>query len=260
MSTSAPLSGRRVLVTRARDRAAELTALLRQAGATVVEVPLIEVGVLAAPEEIAAAVDRLVARSTGRAWLVLHSVTAVDLVLAAVATGVLGGLEIAVVGDTTAAALRAAGLAPVVVAPGQDAASLGGALLDAGAARDAALAVTAAGGRDAAINALREAGAAVEVLVAYRSVPPAGAAPALRAALAAGCDVVTFTSGSAVRHCAAALDGSAPAGVVAVCIGEPTATEARAHGWASVVTAPAPSAAGVVNAVIDVVGAAQPLP
>ena len=60
MTASAPLAGRRVVVTRARDRAAPLTGLLRAAGAAVVEVPLIETELLAAPGEIAAAVRRLV--------------------------------------------------------------------------------------------------------------------------------------------------------------------------------------------------------
>ena len=58
----------------------------------------------------------------------------------------------------------------------------------------------AAVARDVIPDALRAAGATVDVVDAYRNGMPAAAPELLRAAVAGGMDVATFTSSSSVLH------------------------------------------------------------
>jgi uroporphyrinogen-III synthase len=87
-------------------------------------------------------------------------------------------------------------------------------------------------------------------------------APArLLAALADGVDAITLTSGSTARHLAAALGGRPlPPGVAVACIGPQTAAEAASAGLLVSATAATHTAAGLVDALSALLGAAQPLP
>ncbi len=260
MSSGGPLAGRRVLVTRGLDKADELPGLLEEAGVTVVRVPLIAAVPLVGGAEIKAALARVAGDSGGdRPWLVLSSATAVALVAEAVGAAGLDAAATAVVGPATAAALRARGCLPDLVAPGQEAESLAAELVRRGVSGAAVLVIAASGGRDVVAPALRAAGARVHVLESYRSMMPDGAAAQLRAELARGpVDAVTFTSGSTVRHFAAAVP-IAPR-CAAVCIGAVTARIARDAGWQRVVTADTHTAAGVAAATIEHLSGAHPLP
>jgi uroporphyrinogen-III synthase len=263
MSALRPLQGRRILVTRGTEKADRLPALLEEAGATVVPVPLLATEPLAGAADLRAALERLRrgGPAAGRPWLVLSSETAVALLLDAAGPGGLDGLAIAVVGPATAAALEFGGAAADLVASGQVAESLAAELVAHGITGARVLLVAAAGGRDVVAPVLVEAGAAVEVLVAYRSVMPPGAADRMRDALRAPAPhAVTFTSGSTVRHCALALRGNEPPPIPAVCIGPVTARSARDAGWVNVVTAAEHTAEGVVAAAVTCLAAAQPLP
>jgi uroporphyrinogen-III synthase len=255
------LEGRRIVVTRGVDKTDRLAELLEAAGASVVRVPLITPQVLAGDAEIGAAVGRL--RGTGdpaRRWLVLTSETAVTLVTAAAGPRGLDGIAVAVVGPATAAALSAEGIEATVVASGQEAESLAVELAGMGMDGAAVLVVAAGGGRQVVAPVLVAGGASVEVLEAYRTVMPEGAAERLRAIFAgAPVDAVTFTSGSTVRHFALALP-EPPSGCLAVCIGPLTARAARDAGWASIVTAADHTAAGLAAVTAERLGGAHPLP
>lgn len=262
MTRGSALAGRRVVVTRGAEKTDPLPALLEDAGATVVKVPLIETEVLVPPAQLRAAVGRLRASEQPgkRAWLVLTSEVAVGLLTAAAGAAELAGLAVAVVGPATAAALGAHGLSAELIASGQEATSLAAELAARGVAGSAVLVVAAAGGRDVVAGTLAAHGAVVEVVEAYRSVMPPGAAAELRAAFAgAAVDAITFTSGSTVRHCSMAMP-QPPGRCVAVCIGSVTAAAARAAGWSDVLTAVEHTSAGVVDALIEHLGAPQPLP
>lgn len=81
---------------------------------------------------------------------------------------------------------------------------------------------------------LKEAGADVDVVVAYRTVPDLDVAHDLVGMVAAlEFDVLTFTAGSAVRSFAAAWGhrGPLPTGVSVVALGPATAHELEAHGF-----------------------------
>jgi uroporphyrinogen-III synthase len=252
------LTGRRIVVTRGADKQDRLPALLEAEGATVVAVPLIAAEALAAAAELGPAVLRL--GSGQAAWVVVTSEVAVRMLVERVDGIALSGLRIAAVGPATAEALRGSGFAADLVAPGQEAGSLAAELAMSVAPGQRVLVVAAEGGRDLIAPALRDAGAIVERIVAYRSVLPTGAADRLQAAFAEAIpDAIVFTSGSTVRHAATALGGRAREGCLAVCIGAPTAEVARQDGWAEVLTASEHSAAGLARAVIERLGTAHPL-
>jgi uroporphyrinogen-III synthase len=250
-----------VVVTRGRDKTDRLPRLLEDTGASVVSVPLIAPVALVADDVLRGAVTRL--REVGGArspWLVLTSETATRMLAGAVPPADLAGVRVAVVGTATAAAMRATGFEVHLVAPGQEAESLATAVADAGVAGSRVLVIAAVGGRGVVAPALVAAGGRVEVVEAYRTVMPKGAAERLRAAFdALPVDAITFTSGSTVRHAATALS-EPPPGCVAACIGPVTARAARDAGWAQIAVASEPSAAGVVAVLIDRLNGAHPLP
>jgi uroporphyrinogen-III synthase len=261
MSGARPLEGRRVLVTRGVDKVDPLPGLLEAAGALVVRVPLIATEVIASPAEMRVAVRRLRAKRAGRRWMVLTSETAVSLVMTAVGAEGLEGVALAVVGPATRAAAASHGLDADLVASEQDADSLADELLLRGVRGAAVLVVAAAGGRAVIAPALRDAGALVEVVQAYRSVMPPGAAERLRAAIAESPpDAVIFTSGSTVRNSTIALDGTPPPRCAAVCIGPVTTQAAREAGWVTVVTAVEHTAQGLAAATVRCLAPAHPLP
>jgi uroporphyrinogen III methyltransferase / synthase len=247
------LVGRTVLVTRGTAKGDRLGELLAQAGATVVRVPLIAVEPLPGSSALADAVQRL--RAGGpRPWLVLTSQTAVELLLDRVGDrSALHGVCIAVVGPATGAALRSHGIEPDLVAAGQTAQALAEELAARPLVGQKVLVVAAADGRDVVAPVLRASGAIVDVVAAYRSVLPAGAAAQLRRVLSeVSPDAVTFTSGSTVANFTRGVeDGPLPA-CPAVCIGPVTAAAAREAGWVTVVTAAEHTAAGVVAATVQV--------
>jgi uroporphyrinogen-III synthase len=262
MTSVPPLQGRRVLVTRGVDKRDDMAPLLEAAGAVVLRVPLIEVRRLLVAADIARAVDRVEAGSgagSPRPWLVLTSATGAGLAVEAVGAPSLARFGLAVIGPATAAALRARGVDADLEAAGQVAESLAAELVHRGVAGAAVVVVTAAGARDVIAPALIAAGARVEVLEAYRSVTPQGAADRLREALSGPpLDAVTFTSGSTVRHFAAVA--APPPGCLAACIGPVTAAVARAAGWTDVVIAAEHTTAGMVAALLTHLPAVQRLP
>ncbi len=246
-----PLAGRRVLVTRTRERAEGLVDRLHAAGASVAIVPLIATLPIADPEAIARVAAAVGAAPPPR-WVAFTSATSVRLVLGAVGADALTGALVAAVGPATAAALDAQGVAADLVASDHDAAGLAAAMLGRGMAGATVWFPVAEGAPGGFAESLRTGGAFVTVQHIYRSVMPASAAPRLRAALAAGVDAITLTSGSAARNLVDAMGaGGLPAGALIVCIGEQTAAEARAAGLTVHAVAEVASVEGLVNALTE---------
>lgn len=224
-----------MLVTRAHGPAEELSALLRAEGAEPVTVAAIRL----APPASWAPLDAAIAGLQGYDWLLFTSPNgarafADRLRHAGRAPEELGRLQVAAVGPGTAATLRELGLRADLV-PGVYVAE---ALAEAFAVRDLAnkrvLFVRAEEAREVLPARLRDLGAAVDEVVAYRTLPDAAGARRLRDLLAAGgLDAATFASSSAVRATAAMLDAAAVAhlrGLVIACIGPVTASTARELG------------------------------
>jgi uroporphyrinogen III methyltransferase/synthase len=201
---SKPLFGKRVVVTRAREQASELTRLFEESGATVVEFPTIDIVPPESFDSLDFAVD---ARFD---WLIFTSANGVTayferLLSKRKDTRSLNETRVACVGESTATSLRAHGIVPDLVPE----TFLSSALIplfpaDLHGVRMAV--IRAADGRNELIEEMRKRGADVHLAVAYRTVPVRTNAEELH-----DIDVVTFTSASTVDNffaAPAAIDGA----------------------------------------------------
>jgi len=264
-----PLSGRRVLVTRARAQASGLRERLRRLGAEAVELPVIAVEPLAERAELERALARLGEPHPGRRYAVFTSANAVHLVWESLeATGGdarrFAGVQIVAIGPETAAALAAHGLRADLV-PGEFVAeAVADMMIAAGVDGARVWLPRAAQARNILPDRLRQAGADVDVLPLYRTVIPEDTTGRLRDELERGAiDAVTFTSSSTVANFVVALDGAAfPAGAIAACIGPVTARAAEAAGFPVAVVAAEYTTAGLATALAAYFGvhSAQPVP
>jgi uroporphyrinogen-III synthase len=233
--TTQPLAGCRVLVTRATHQASKLSDGLRALGAEPVEVPVIEI----LPPLDLAPLDRALRSLSNYDWLILTSTNAVRVL--ADRTAALGlslsaaaQLNVAAVGEATAQAARQASLPVAVVPRSYVAESLIRSLADQTRGKRLLLA-RATIARDVIPDALRTAGATVDVVDAYRNAMPQAAPARLREALEKGIDAVAFTSSSSVTHLADAARHAGIAfpfaGVAAISIGPITSQTLRELGW-----------------------------
>lgn len=254
--TAQPLAGRRILVTRAANQAGKLSEGLRALGATPVEVPILEIR----PPENYALFDTALCRLDQYDWLVLTSVNSVRAIVER--AGDLGldlhklsALEVAAVGRATAAEATAAGLAVSVVPEMYVAESLVSALRTQVSGKRVLLA-RAASARDVIPNALREWGATVDVVDAYRNTLPEAAPGQLRHALAQRIDAATFTSSSSATHLAEAASRAGIlwpfAAVPAISIGPITSETLHELGWPPAAEAIRHDIPGLIAALVKV--------
>jgi uroporphyrinogen III methyltransferase/synthase len=231
-----PLAGRRVLVTRPRGQAAELSEPLAAAGAEVLAAALIRIEPPSDPQPLRDAA----ARAHAFDWIVLTSANAVDALMGAgfqaAARRAVGAARFCAVGPSTAAHLKKQGLAADLVADEARAEGVIAAMTASGTVGGKSILIPRADiGRDAIARALSEAGALVTEVIAYQTVAEQTVPDAVLRALEAGrVDVTTFTSGSAVRALAGMLGADRTRSlldrsVVAV-IGPTTADAARRAG------------------------------
>jgi uroporphyrinogen III methyltransferase/synthase len=245
--TSRPLFGKRVVVTRARAQASQLTARLTALGAEVVEVPAIAIE---APADGGVALRReLGALSAGRySWVVFTSPNGVERTFAHIPDGrALAGVQVAAVGSGTAAALArhriVADLVPASFVGEELLASFpppperGGRVLLA----------RAAVARDVLPEGLRAAGWEVDVVDAYRT-RPVSLTPT-EAERVATADAVTFASSSSVTNlCDAVGADRLPATLIS--IGPVTSDTIRAAGRTVAAEADPHTIDGLVTAVL----------
>jgi uroporphyrinogen III methyltransferase/synthase len=245
-----PLAGRTVVVTRATEQAGELTRLLADLGADVLEVPTIAI---VDPADGGAAL-RGAAGNLGRYdWVVLTSVNGAERLAAAVPGGPGGARRswpqdapaVAAVGPGTAAVCRELGL-PVTLVPERFVAEGLVEVFPAGSGM--VLLAQAEAARPVLGESLRAKGWTVETVVAYRTVP-APISPDV-AAQVARADAITFTSGTTVEHYLAGSIGQPLPGVV-VCIGPVTAAAAEARGIRVAAVADPSTLAGLAAAAVD---------
>jgi uroporphyrinogen III methyltransferase/synthase len=231
------LTGRTILVTRAREQAATFAGLLEAAGARVLLVPTIAIE----PPESWAPLDAALADSF--TWAVFTSVNGVAMVRRRVeATGrgraLLEQARLAAIGPATAAALADWGLTAAVVPPEYVAEGLVESLRPLIGPGARILLPRAAETRDVLVRGLAALGAQVTEVAAYRTRSAREQAPELREALAERrVDVVTFTSSSTVRSfCALFGPAELPRlldGVTVACIGPITRATAQGRGLAT---------------------------
>jgi uroporphyrinogen-III synthase len=224
-----PLAGVRILVGRARHQAGALSAELRKLGATVMEIPFIEIRKPRSFKPLDSALKNL----HDYDWLILTSVNGVEamwermdklkinlnnvregheftraLKSAKERTALAAGtLHIAAIGPATKKAIEQRG-AKVDVVPKEYVAESVVRSLRRRVKGRRVLLVRAKVARDVIPNELRKAGAHVDVIEAYETVVPRTSRSRLRNALAnerRRPHVVTFTSSSTVRNFVALL-------------------------------------------------------
>jgi uroporphyrinogen III methyltransferase/synthase len=235
-----PLSGRRVLVTRPRGQAGELTARLAALGAEPVEAPMIRI----APPEDAVPLMDAAAGAAAFDWIVFSSANAVEAFMTALLDGerdvrALAGPRLCATGPATAARLRQYGIKVDLMPDEYRAEALAAAIVGTAPVEGARVLVPRADiGRDVLAGALRNAGAQVTEVIAYRTVtasePGARDPDVYRMLLEGRLDAVTFTSGSAVRSFTELFGADQAADLLAhtvvAVIGPVTAEVAAAHG------------------------------
>jgi uroporphyrinogen III methyltransferase/synthase len=238
-----PLFGVRVVVTRAREQASELSARLRDLGALPIEVPAIEI---AEPADGGAGLRAALATLPGYDWVVFTSVNTVERVLREVQDARrFGWARVAAIGPGTADALRARSLVADLV-PER---FVGEALVEAfPAGPGRVLLPRAAVARDVVPEGLRAKGWEVDVVEAYRTVPAASPASAGSVSEA---DAITFTSSSTVTYF---LGSGLPVPPVVACIGPVTAQTAEEQGLKVDVVAAEHTIEGLVSALRNRLG------
>ena len=254
-----PLAGRRILVTRSAQQAGKLSDGLRALGAIPVEVPVLEI----APPVSFEALDRALHQIRLYDWIIFTSANTVAAVKArGEKIGIHpvreSGARVATVGTATATAAREAGWNVTLIPESYVAEGLVASLEKQEIRGKRVLLARAEVARDVIPDALRAAGATVDVVDAYRNVIPEDAPGQLRRALAEGLDAATFTSSSSVTHLAdaarAANVGFPFAGVRAVSIGRVTSATLCAAGWEPAAEADPHDIQGLVAAVERLLG------
>lgn len=202
--TGRALFGARVVVTRTRQQASALSAMLADLGADVMEAPTIEL----APPADWGPVDAAIRDLGTYDWLVLTSVNGVEGLagrLAALGLDArhLASIQVAAIGDATAAALSARlGIRADLLPERFVAESLAEALLGRDAVRGRRFLMLRADiARPALRQMLREGGAEVDDPAIYETHRPAGLpAEVLQALRQRRVDWVTFTSSSTATN------------------------------------------------------------
>jgi len=163
------LEGIRVLVTRPRERSEELCFLLEDEGAEVLHVPLLELLPPEDPRPLMAAAESIQRYK----WVVFASASAVEALLEAVREAgtmdLLSRVRIAVVGPRTARAVEGYGLTVSVESPEGTGSALYEVMRPGLEPEDEVLLPAAEEGRRELEDALREHGARVTRVTAYRS-------------------------------------------------------------------------------------------
>lgn len=198
-----PLRGLRVLVTRTRKQAGTLSAMLRREGATVLEVPTIEIR----PPRSWSDLDQALCRHESFDWLILTSVNGVEALVERcrkqqLPVRRLNRLKIAAIGPATRQALEGYGLKVNAVPSEYVAEAVVSKLRDKVKGKRVLL-VRAAVARDVIPRQLKKAGADVKVVEAYRTVVPQSSRRKLQAIFSDSRrhpNVITFTSSSTARN------------------------------------------------------------
>jgi uroporphyrinogen-III synthase len=189
-------------------------------------------------------------------WLLLTSANTVQAITRRAAElGIAlrqnASLKVAAIGKGTAMAASGAGLNVTIVPVAYVAESLLRQLLPL-ILHQRILLARASQARDLIPDALRLAGAQVDVVDAYQNLVPEAAPAQLRQALATGIDAATFTSSSSVTHLAEAArqaEATWPlSGVLAVSIGPITSQTLRELAWPPAAEANPSDIPGLVEA------------
>ena len=192
-----PIPGRRVLVTRAVHQVSTLGDALAARGLTVIAIPSI---VIEPPSDGYAALHRELERVDTFDWLVFTSANAVGVFTQEREELAIEDVpcRIASIGAATSRSLESAGL-PVHLQPHTAVSEVFAAALQPHVRNRRVLLVQAESARDVLPRAMRQAGADLVIVPAYRTVVPRESAEAVRREMP-HLNAITFTSSSSVRN------------------------------------------------------------
>ena len=251
-----PLAGRRVLVTRASGQAFGLAQPLRELGAEVVEVPTIEIRSTGS----FGALDNALIKIDHYDTLILTSVNGVEALFArynrlGLPIEDMKHLLVVAIGPATAREIQSEGLSVSIVPEKYVAESVIEALRGKIFKGSRVLLVRAKVARDILPDELRKAGATVDVIEAYETVVPEGAAERLNEIFANPATrphVVTFTSSSTATNLLSLLAPEQREHLREIClasIGPVTSATLSKAGFAPTVEASEYTMGGLVEAI-----------
>lgn len=197
-----PLFGKKIVVTRTREQASELVALLEEYGADCLEYSTINIE----PVEDYSVLDSELANIDACDWFIFTSLNAVTYFFKHLhAQGKdarsLAGAKVAVVGKATGEELLKYGIRADLVPEKFTGDGLAEALVEKGVQGQRIVIPRALVAREVLPDTLQKAGAEVVVAPVYQNVPPKGRKEQLREELAGKeIDMVTFTSSSTVTN------------------------------------------------------------
>jgi uroporphyrinogen III methyltransferase/synthase len=232
VSNTLTLAGRRILITRARGQAEELSCLLKNYGAEVFVFPTIEI----ASAEDWHPLDEAIEKLDSYDWVIFTSVNGVRsfkqrLKKKGADITNLRENQICAIGPRTQRELETMGLTVAFRPSEYRAEGVAEGLKARGIQGKKILLPRAKGARKILPEALLEAGGVVDEVEAYRAVKPAKGKDSLETILKKGIDVITFTSSSTVRNFMEFVsDRTVMNGVKVAVIGPITAETVRDYG------------------------------
>jgi uroporphyrinogen III methyltransferase/synthase len=252
-----PLHGRRVLITRARHQVDPFRRELVDLGASVVEIPTLQVQ----PMPIDDRVRKAIAHLERTALVIFASANAVDIFFQMLLASdgdarAFHGSKICAIGHETAESLERHGLRPELITSEYTAEGLAKALEGWEMQGMHVLVPRAEVARDALPSLLANRGAEVEILPVYQAMcPPEAGEALLRLFNNEGVDVITFTSSSTVYNFVRAFPEDRLPAVLGdaeiACMGPVTADTARKLGLTVSIIAREYTTHGLVQAIAE---------
>lgn len=259
MSSNKPLEGRRILVGRSRTQASVLSQALKSLGASVTEVPFIEIRAPRSYKPLDAALKRI----SEYDWLILTSVNGVEALGSRmerlrIPIKQLSHVRVATIGPATRDAAEKVGL-KVELVPAQYIAESVVEALNNQVRGKRVLLARAKVARDVIPRELREQGAEVDVIDAYETVLPASSKVRLQSVLTHAAErphLITFTSSSTVRNFVELLGGPSRLAKIDLSdidlasIGPITSATLREYGLPVHIEAEAYTVPGLIQAIV----------
>ena len=244
-----PLHGKKVVVTRARAQASELSRQLDALGAEPIELPAIRIKPRLDTKEVRDSIESL----HTYALVCITSPNGARLLFEAMAaqgrdSRALANASVAAIGAGTEAALAAGGIVADIVPERFVAEELVEELNKLQLEGKPVLIARAAEARELLPDALRKRGAMVDEVALYETVAETPDQEELERARDA--DFVTFTSSSTVRNYMAANDNGIPEGAKVISIGPITSEAAREAGLTVDLEAERHDISGLVEALL----------
>ncbi|APV45104.1 uroporphyrinogen III methyltransferase / synthase [Dehalogenimonas formicexedens] len=244
-----PLFGKKVLVTRSRTQASELSAVLCELGAVPLELPVISI-----TTGDDAGLDRAIGDDTNFDWVVFTSANGVEAFFTRLAAACkdarwFGGGKVAAIGPATAASLECRGIRPDLMPAEYTAEAVLSEFAESDITGKRFLLPRADIAPPLLAEGLRRKGAVVVEIAAYRTLGDSGTTPEQAAKSVAKADIITFCSSSTVEHLLKLVPVSKISeNIIIACIGPVTAATAEKLGLRVDVVAAEHTIPGLVDA------------